>query len=114
MAQKSQKPSWGPGLLDVHDVHDAGYDSKCTLVKNKETPPLCIHIVSPSPKMAGMELLNCNRLSRRHCSKMSPGQHGGPYITGTLLLFCAVWQKEAGHGTGWDITSPGEGINPRV
>lgn len=37
------------------------------------------------------------------------GQHGNPDVSGSLMLFHAVWQKEAGHGTGWDITSPGEG-----
>lgn len=43
-----------------------------------------------------------------------PGQHGDPYVSGSLLLFHAVWQKEAGHGTGWAITSHGEGNNCRA
>jgi len=61
---QNKKLSRGTGLLDLRD---AGYDSKCTLVRNKETPSLWIHFVSPPPKIAGMELLNCGRLSWIHC-----------------------------------------------
>lgn len=108
---QNKKSARGPGLLDVCD---AGYDSKCTLLKNKDTPPLWIHFGSPSPKLAGMELLNCSRLSWRHYWMKPPGQHGDRYVSGSLLLFHAVWQKEAGHGTGWAITSHGEGNNCRA
>lgn len=108
---QNKKSGVGPGLLDVRD---ASYDSKCTLVKSKETPPLWIHFLSSSQKIAEMELLNCSRLSWSHCWMKSPGQHGDPYLSESFLLFHAVWQKEAGHGAGWAIVSPGEGNNSRA